>query len=76
MGNLIVKYGGSFPNRHSRKWKALLMATFTKHRFSQLPIETNFVFLHSRKRLAPVTENFFVSRWSSRLRKLPLYYMQ
>ena len=37
MGNLIVKYSGGFPNRHSRKWKALLMATFTKHRFSQLP---------------------------------------
>ena len=72
MSNLIVKYKGSFPNRHFRKWKALLMATFTKHRFSQLPNK----FLHSRKWLAPVTDNFFVSRWSPRLRMLPLYYMQ
>ena len=34
---LLVIYSGSPPNNHSRKPTAILMASFTKPRFSLLP---------------------------------------
>ena len=37
MTSLLFCYSGSSPNGHSRKRTALLTATFTKLRFSQLP---------------------------------------
>ena len=37
MTSLLLCYSGSSPNEHSRKRIALLTATFTKPRFSQLP---------------------------------------
>ena len=37
MTSLLFCYSGSSPNGHSRKRTALLTATFTKPRFSELP---------------------------------------
>ena len=74
MGNLIVKYSGSSPTDTLVSGKLYLWPPSQNTIF--LNSQTNFVFLHSRKRLATVTDNFFVSRWPLRLRKLPLYYMQ
>ena len=46
-------------SKHTRKRKALLMATFTKRCFSQFPYK--LCILHSRKWPAPVTNTFFTS---------------
>ena len=63
MGNLILLLNTvEALLTDSLKQKAVLVATFTKHRFSQLP--NKIVFLHSCKRPAPVMGTFFVSRWS------------
>ena len=58
-GFFLFHYSGSSLNGHSRKRKALLTAAVTKTRLFQL--SHNSVFLHSRKRPAPVTDTFFAS---------------
>ena len=49
-----------FSSAHSSTWTALLMAAFATPVF--LNSHTNYVFLHSRKRPASITDNFFAFR--------------
>ena len=72
-GFFLFHYSGSSLNGHSRKQKALLTAAVTKTRLFQL--SHNSVFLHSRKRPAPVTDTFFASGGCplTRASTVPLY---